>query len=123
MILVFIKGLQLLPPNLTEFEAVAGKIESTQLLETKAKQLREKLDVDAILITCGDKGMILADKTAAITRVVAHTREVFDVTGAGDTVVATLAVALGAGLQLYDAIKIANVAASIVIKKNWYFSY
>ncbi len=74
-----------------------------------------KLNLKALLITRGEEGMILYEKNKGSRRLKALARNVYDVTGAGDTVIATLAVAVGAGENYYRAAHIANVAAGIVV--------
>jgi D-beta-D-heptose 7-phosphate kinase / D-beta-D-heptose 1-phosphate adenosyltransferase len=110
-------GATIITPNLTEFEAVVGHCIDEADLEQKALNLLQKYDFKAVLVTRGSKGMslICADKQA--THLSAHAREVYDVTGAGDTVIATLAAAIAAGDDLETAALLANTAASVVVKK------
>lgn len=110
-------GATLLTPNLREFEAVAGKVASHQDLETKALALLEQFNLTAVLVTRGADGMSLIQKNIPPLHIAAHAQEVFDVTGAGDTVIATLAVAIAAGETLENGVKLANLAASIVVSK------
>lgn len=86
-------------------------------LHHAARLIREKLDCDAVLITRGDRGMILLEGDGDPVYVATAAREVYDVTGAGDTVIATLAAALAAGVSLLDAANLANHAAGIVVGK------
>jgi rfaE bifunctional protein kinase chain/domain len=86
-------------------------------LHRAARLIREKLDCDAVLITRGDRGMILLEGDGNPVYVATAAREVYDVTGAGDTVIATLAAALAAGVSLLDAANLANHAAGIVVGK------
>ncbi|MBC7783293.1 MAG: bifunctional hydroxymethylpyrimidine kinase/phosphomethylpyrimidine kinase [Burkholderiales bacterium] len=86
-------------------------------LHRAARLIREKLDCDAVLITRGDRGMILLEGDGDPVYVATAAREVYDVTGAGDTVIATLAAALAAGVSLLDAANLANHAAGIVVGK------
>ncbi|MEZ5565484.1 MAG: bifunctional D-glycero-beta-D-manno-heptose-7-phosphate kinase/D-glycero-beta-D-manno-heptose 1-phosphate adenylyltransferase HldE [Gammaproteobacteria bacterium] len=111
------RGASVLTPNLAEFEAVTG---STQNLDDIARQgiaLRDSLDVGALLITLGERGMAVITADSEPVILPARARQVFDVTGAGDTVIATLAAGLGAGLSLLDAASLANLAAGLVVGK------
>jgi D-beta-D-heptose 7-phosphate kinase/D-beta-D-heptose 1-phosphate adenosyltransferase len=111
------RGATLITPNLTEFEAVVGQCDSDSEIEDRGILLREELDLDAILITRSEKGMTLLARGHNPSHLPTRAQEVFDVTGAGDTVVATLGVALAAGVQLFDAVVLANIAAGIVVSK------
>jgi rfaE bifunctional protein kinase chain/domain len=109
-------GATLLTPNRSEFIQVAGSWKSEEELSAKAQALREKLKLDALLVTRSEDGMSLYQE-GCVLHEATHTREVFDVSGAGDTVIATLAVMLAAGADLSDAMRIANRAAGIVVGK------
>lgn len=111
------RGATLLTPNRSEFRQVAGSWKSEQELTDKAQQLRAELQLDALLVTRSEEGMSLyrADQSALHEPV--HAREVFDVSGAGDTVIATLATMLASGADLPQAVRIANRAAGIVVGK------
>lgn len=111
------RGATLLTPNLGEFEAVVGHSASEAELVVKAETLIRELDLQALLITRGEQGMSLIRLGAPELHLPAQAREVFDVTGAGDTVIATLAAALAAGESLSHAVALANLAASIVVGK------
>lgn len=111
------RGADLITPNMTEFEAVAGKIESESDLVSKAQTLIKQLDIKAILITRSEHGMTLIRADQPEFHLPAIAKEVADVTGAGDTVISTLAAALAAGQDLEYAVTLANVAASIVVSK------
>jgi D-beta-D-heptose 7-phosphate kinase/D-beta-D-heptose 1-phosphate adenosyltransferase len=111
------RGATLLTPNLAEFEAVAGPCRDEAELVGKGERLRRDLEWDALLITRGEQGMTLLRKNAEPLQLAARAREVYDVTGAGDTVIATLAAGVAAGLELADATLLANLAASIVVGK------
>jgi len=111
------KGATLLTPNLSEFEAIAGHCENDEQLVEKAEQLRCKLQLDALLITRSENGMTLIQSGKPAVHLPTRARDVYDVTGAGDTVIATLAVAIGAAMDLVDATKLANLAASVVVGK------
>jgi len=109
------RGATLLTPNLKEFEQVVGYCETQEILEERGFNLIEKLKLDALLVTQGSKGMTLLHAEHKPLHLAAHAREVYDVTGAGDTVIAVLACALGAGQSLMQAAAISNVAAGIVV--------
>ena len=107
------KGASLLTPNLAELRQVTGAWTDEKDLRRHAQALRAKLGLEALLLTRGEDGMTLF--SGKITNVRAEAREVFDVTGAGDTVIAALAVVLAAGASLERAVRIANRAAGIVV--------
>jgi D-beta-D-heptose 7-phosphate kinase/D-beta-D-heptose 1-phosphate adenosyltransferase len=86
-------------------------------LHRAARLLREKLNCDAVLITRGDRGMLLLEGDGEPVYVETAAREVYDVTGAGDTVIATLAAALASGSSILEAANLANYAAGIVVGK------
>lgn len=112
-------GATLLTPNKPEAENNLGSLIQTpeELLEA-GKKLVALTEAEAVLITCGDEGMSLFERNGAVYQVPALNKtEVFDVTGAGDTVVATLAVALASGCPMPVAMELANLAASIVIRR------
>ncbi|HRD67459.1 MAG TPA: bifunctional D-glycero-beta-D-manno-heptose-7-phosphate kinase/D-glycero-beta-D-manno-heptose 1-phosphate adenylyltransferase HldE [Candidatus Competibacter sp.] len=111
------RGATLLTPNLAEFEAVAGPCRDEAELVGKGETLRRDLELDALLVTRGEQGMTLLEKGAEPLHLAARAREVYDVTGAGDTVIATLAAGLAAGLKLPSATLLANLAAGIVVGK------
>jgi rfaE bifunctional protein kinase chain/domain len=111
------KGATLLTPNRSEFREVAGGWRSEQELTDKAEQLRSDLGLAALLVTRSEEGMSLYRANHAPLHEPAQAREVFDVSGAGDTVIATLAVMLAAGADLPQAVRIANRAAGIVVGK------
>ena len=111
------RGATLLTPNLSEFEAVVGVCSNEQMLVTKGAELLDRLDIDALLITRSEHGMTLLRKGMPELHLPARAREVFDVTGAGDTVISVLATALAAGTELPDAVAMANIAAGIVVGK------
>ena len=111
------RGATLLTPNLSEFEGVVGACGSEQELVSKAQQLIEHLELEALLVTRSEQGMTLIRAGQGEVHFPARAREVFDVTGAGDTVISTLASALAAGEPLEVATGLANMAASIVVGK------
>jgi D-glycero-beta-D-manno-heptose-7-phosphate kinase len=110
------KGASIITPNLAELREVVGTWKDEKDLKGRAQALREKLGLEALLLTRGEQGMTLFKKSGSVT-IAAEAREVFDVTGAGDTVIATLAVMLAAGAGLEAAVRLANRAAGIVIGK------
>ncbi|HEV3009981.1 MAG TPA: D-glycero-beta-D-manno-heptose-7-phosphate kinase [Burkholderiales bacterium] len=110
------KGASIITPNLAELREVVGSWKDEKDLKSRAQALREKLGLEALLLTRGEGGMTLFAKTKTTT-IKAEAREVFDVTGAGDTVIAALAVMLAAGAGLEAAVRIANRAAGIVVGK------
>ena len=111
------QGATLLTPNLSEFEAIAGHCENDEQLVEKAEQLRQELQLDALLITRSEKGMTLIEADKPAVHLPTRARDVYDVTGAGDTVIAALAAAVGVGMDMVDATKLANLAASVVVSK------
>lgn len=109
------KGAYLLTPNTQEFEAIVGKSSNEEELATKAFGLIEQLNIQALLLTRSEKGMSLFLANGEQYHLPAIAREVFDVTGAGDTVIATMACAIAADIPLAKSIQLANTAASIVV--------
>jgi D-glycero-beta-D-manno-heptose-7-phosphate kinase len=110
------RGASVLTPNQAELRQVVGTWEGEKDLRKRAQALREKLNLEALLVTRGEHGMTLF-RAGKVTEVKAEAREVFDVTGAGDTVIAALAVMLAAGAGLEVAVRAANRAAGIVVGK------
>ncbi len=115
------RGATLLTPNRAEFRQVAGTARSEADLTARAQKLRRALRLDALLVTRSDEGMTLYrnrnGKTGGRLHAPAQAREVFDVSGAGDTVIATLGVAMASGVPMDEAVHLANRAASIVVGK------
>lgn len=109
-------GATVITPNRDELRQVVGAWRDEDELRAKARALREKLQLTALLLTRSEEGMTLYDAEGE-TSVAAQAREVFDVTGAGDTVIATLAALVGTGLPLRDAMPLANKAGGIVVGK------
>jgi rfaE bifunctional protein kinase chain/domain len=109
-------GATLLTPNRSEFHDVAGSWNSEAELNSKAEKLRSELQLEALLVTRSEEGMSLF-RANSVLHEPTQAREVFDVSGAGDTVIATLAVMLASGAELGDAVRIANRAAGIVVGK------
>lgn len=111
------RGATLLTPNLSEFESVVGHCKDEKTLVEKGRQLIADFELEALLVTRSEKGMTLIRAEHEEFHLPALAQEVFDVTGAGDTVISVLASALSAGSSLEDACALANTAASIVVAK------
>ena len=110
------RGATVITPNRAELQDVVGRWNSEEDLRVRAQRLREELGFEALLVTRSEEGMTLFDAEGEL-HVKAQALEVFDVTGAGDTVIATLAAMVAAGLSLRDAVPIANRAGGIVVAK------
>jgi D-glycero-beta-D-manno-heptose-7-phosphate kinase len=110
------KGASVITPNLAELREVVGRWDGEQDLRRRAQALRAKLGLEALLLTRGAEGMTLF-RGSKVLSVKAEKREVADVTGAGDTVIAALAVMLAAGAGMDNAMRVANRAAGIVVGK------
>ncbi|MDR1057792.1 MAG: bifunctional D-glycero-beta-D-manno-heptose-7-phosphate kinase/D-glycero-beta-D-manno-heptose 1-phosphate adenylyltransferase HldE [Coxiellaceae bacterium] len=111
------RGATLIKPNMVEFEAIVGSCHNEAEIETKGLQLLRQCEIQAILITRGAHGMSLICENKLALHLPAKSREVYDVTGAGDTVIAILGAAVATGEELFDAMVLANIAAGEVIKK------
>ena len=111
------RGATLMTPNLSELEAVVGPCDTDEALVEKAGNLRASLELDAILVTRSEAGMTLIERDGPAQHLTASAQEVFDVTGAGDTVIAVMAGGLSAGLSMADAARYANHAAGVVVAK------
>lgn len=111
------KQASMITPNLSEFEGVAGLCRDEDDLVYRGNELRELLSLDGLLVTRSDKGMTLLESGQKALHLPTHAREVYDVTGAGDTVISVLAAVLAAGESMADATAIANLAAGIVVGK------
>lgn len=111
------RGATLLTPNLHEFETVVGACHNEAELVARGTVLMEALNLEALLITRGEHGMTLLRPHQPELHLPARAREVFDVTGAGDTVISVLAASLAAGETLPNAVGLANLAAGIVVGK------
>jgi rfaE bifunctional protein kinase chain/domain len=109
-------GATVITPNRSELSQVVGGWSSDEQLEARAQALRESLRLDSLLLTRSEEGMSLFDAHGHM-RVATKAREVFDVTGAGDTVIATMAALLACGVSLREALPIANRAAGLVVGK------
>ncbi|TNH04297.1 bifunctional D-glycero-beta-D-manno-heptose-7-phosphate kinase/D-glycero-beta-D-manno-heptose 1-phosphate adenylyltransferase HldE [Testudinibacter sp. TR-2022] len=111
------RGATLLTPNLSEFEAVVGHCVDEQDIQQKGLQLIADYQLEALLVTRSEKGMTLLRPNAEPFHLPTEAKEVFDVTGAGDTVISVLATAIADGRSLEEACYLANVAAGIVVGK------
>jgi D-beta-D-heptose 7-phosphate kinase/D-beta-D-heptose 1-phosphate adenosyltransferase len=110
------RGATLLTPNLAEFEAVAGHAADDADLVTRAQALRTELELEYLVVTLSERGMLVVGADVA-RRLPARARQVFDVSGAGDTVIGCLAAGLAASLGIEAAAELANLAASLVVAK------
>lgn len=111
------RGATLITPNRKEFERVVGRYRDEAELETKARALIKEIRLDALLVTRSEEGMSLIPDGGEVIHMPARAREVFDVTGAGDTVVASIAAAFAVGGSSQDAVHLSNIAAGIVVSK------
>lgn len=111
------RGATLLTPNMAEFEQVVGKVKSTEELVEKGLGLIEQFDLDALLVTRSEHGMTLLRRGMAPFHLPTQAKEVYDVTGAGDTVISVLAASVAAGKPLDEACALANAAAGVVVGK------
>ena len=110
------RGATLLTPNRGEFSEVAGRWSDEADLARRAQKLRQDLDLEALIVTRSEEGMSLFTAKESHHEPT-QAREVYDVSGAGDTVIAVLAIMVGAGADLHDAMRVANNAAGIVVGK------
>lgn len=108
-------GATILTPNLKEFEAMVGSCRDLAEIVQKAEKLLPDINVGALLVTLGKEGMVFVQSGQAAMHFPTAARDVFDVTGAGDTVIAVLAAGIAAGMDAVSAVEIANVAAGIVV--------
>jgi rfaE bifunctional protein kinase chain/domain len=109
-------GASILTPNKSELRRIVGTWSSEEQLTRKAQQVRQDLDLEALLLTRSEEGMTLYTANEVL-HMPAATREVFDVSGAGDTVIATMSAMLGAGMSMAEAVATANRAGGIVVGK------
>lgn len=109
-------GASMLTPNKAELKRIVGSWRNEEELTAKAQQLRMALELEALLLTRSEEGMTLYTEHE-VMHMPAMAREVYDVSGAGDTVIATMAVMLGAGVPIKEAVSIANRAGGIVVGK------
>lgn len=111
------RGATLLTPNRVELEGVVGDCRDDAALVEKGQRLLADLALDALLVTLGERGMLLMRAESEALHLPTQAREVFDVTGAGDTLIATLAAALGAGVEIEESCALANCAAGLAVGK------
>ncbi len=111
------RGATLITPNMHEFEGVVGRCENDEDIVEKGQGLMTSLDLQALLITRSERGMTLLQKDLPAIHLPTRAKEVFDVTGAGDTVISVLAAALAAGESVADATALSNLAAGVVVSK------
>lgn len=111
------KNATLIKPNQSEFEAIVGSAPDSQTVVLKAGQLIDELGLQALLVTRSEHGMALVHKASEPFLLQSEAQEVYDVTGAGDTVMAALATGFASGLSWQDSVQLANQAASIVVRK------
>jgi rfaE bifunctional protein kinase chain/domain len=109
-------GVSVITPNRAELREVVGRWRDESDLKERAEQLRRELDIDALLLTRSEEGMSLFSNEGVVNEP-ALAREVYDVSGAGDTVIATQAVMMASGVGLADAMRLANRAAGVVVGK------
>jgi len=112
------KGVTLITPNLSEAETlIHKKMNNDEALIKGGESILSQLECEAVLITRGAEGMSLFEKDFKVTHIPTVAKEVYDVTGAGDTVVAVISLALGAGIEIKTSAQLANIAAGIVVEK------
>ncbi len=111
------RGASLITPNLSELEAVVGLCDTDDKLIAKGMSLLKELDLQALLVTRSEKGMCLLSQDDAAYQLPTRAKEVFDVTGAGDTVISVFAAALAINQNMKQAASLANIAAGIVVAK------
>ncbi|EFE54440.1 bifunctional protein RfaE, domain I [Providencia rettgeri DSM 1131] len=111
------RGATLLTPNMSEFEAIVGPCKNNQDVEEKGMKLLQSLELKALLITRSEQGMSLIRCDEAPLHLPTQAQEVFDVTGAGDTVIGVLAASIASGRPLHEACALANAAAGVVVGK------
>ena len=111
------RNASLITPNFGEFTAIVGDCANDEEIIIKGRELCNELNLEALLVTRGEQGMTLIQQTEDAVHLPARAAEVYDVTGAGDTVIATLATTLAAGGSLLHATALANTAAGLVVAK------
>lgn len=111
------RDIDLLKPNLNEFEAVVGKCNNISDIETKGATLLEQCNIDTLVVTRGSDGVSVVSKSHKPIHLPSYSGEVFDVTGAGDTFISTLAICTACKLDLYNSVRISSMAAAIVVGK------
>ncbi|MBX2848214.1 MAG: D-glycero-beta-D-manno-heptose-7-phosphate kinase [Acidiferrobacterales bacterium] len=111
------QGATLITPNMKEFQAVVGTVKSEQDFEARARELRQELDLDFLLVTRSEKGMSLFSKDDTHLHSPAKAIEVYDVSGAGDTVISLMALAMACDISNSQRLELANTVAGIVVGK------
>ncbi|MXZ28803.1 MAG: bifunctional D-glycero-beta-D-manno-heptose-7-phosphate kinase/D-glycero-beta-D-manno-heptose 1-phosphate adenylyltransferase HldE [Gammaproteobacteria bacterium] len=112
------RGASLLTPNRAEFEAaLGGSGETPEEMASRAQRVCSLLEIGSMVVTLGEQGLLAAPAAGPTRHMPARTREVYDVTGAGDTVTAVLAAGLAVGAELEDSAHLANVAAGVVVRR------
>ncbi|VAW97923.1 ADP-heptose synthase / D-glycero-beta-D-manno-heptose 7-phosphate kinase [hydrothermal vent metagenome] len=111
------RGASLITPNLSEFEAVVGKCHNEDDIVKKAEKLIVDLELDALLVTRSEQGMSLIQKNKPVFHLPTRAQEVFDVTGAGDTVISILAAGIATGQTVEQAMALSNLGAGVVVSK------
>lgn len=111
------RGATIITPNLKEFEAIVGQCISEEQLYERAQNLMRNLQLSALLVTRGEDGMTLFQHDVLPLHMPTQAKEVYDVTGAGDTVIASFALGLGTGMPYADVMRLANTAAGITVSK------
>lgn len=112
------RGAGLLTPNRAEFEAaLGGSGESPEKMAARAQRVCSLLEIGSMVVTLGEQGLLAAPASGPFRHMPARAREVYDVTGAGDTVTAVLAAGLAVGAELEDSAHLANVAAGVVVRR------
>lgn len=111
------QGATMITPNQSEFETIVGSCQDVEEMAAKGLQFMGSLDLQALLVTRSEKGMLLLQREQPALQLPTHAKEVYDVTGAGDTVIAVLGAAFAAGSSLAEATMLANSAAGVVVGK------
>ncbi len=111
------KGASLLTPNRSELKEVVGSWDNEEELVEKTQHLIQKLELSGVLLTRSEEGMSLFECNGTVLNQGTQAREVYDVSGAGDTVIASMALSVAAGFDRGQAMKIANAAAGVVVAK------
>jgi len=111
------RGATLLTPNLSEFEAVVGRCKTDEELVERGLQLMREFELTALLVTRSEQGMTLLQHDLPPLHMPTQAQEVYDVTGAGDTVIGVLATSIAAGTSLEEACFLANAGAGVVVGK------
>jgi D-beta-D-heptose 7-phosphate kinase/D-beta-D-heptose 1-phosphate adenosyltransferase len=112
------RGATLMTPNLAELEAMVGPCPDDEILLEKGRRLIAQLEQDALLVTRGEQGMTLILPDRPALHLASHAREVYDVTGAGDTVISVLAACLAVGMTLENATRLSNLAAGLAVSRQ-----